>query len=210
MAQIEIAPRARAGRFGTRSGSERPRLVLVPPLPSDPDAATGVAEPSRRTVLHGSVRSRRPLPTSPIPARGRPRSQPAPVPSRTEQQEPSRGAPVWSKAGAPSVSPPARRPAGSSLRLTTRGRVVIVAILVAPLLLMLSLLFRSQVDASSDPAAPRPYPVIVVQPGDTLWTIADRVAPDRDPRAVIHQIREINSLPSASIRAGQRLAVPSS
>jgi hypothetical protein len=74
--------------------------------------------------------------------------------------------------------------------LTTRGRVVVVAILVAPLLLMLSLLFRSQVDASSEPTAPRPYPRIVVQPGDTLWTIAGRAAPDRDPRAVIHQIRD--------------------
>jgi hypothetical protein len=87
---------------------------------------------------------------------------------------------------------------------------VVVAILVAPLLLTLSLLFRSQVDASSDPPAPRSNPMIVVQPGDTLWTIAGRVAPDRDRRAVIHQIREINGLSGASIQAGLRLAVPTS
>lgn len=102
--------------------------------------------------------------------------------------------------------PPMR--AGSTLRLTTRGRVVVVALLVAPLLIAISLLFRSQVDASSDPTTPQPYPVIVVQPGDTLWTIAGRIAPDRDPRAVIHQIREINGLSGASIQAGERLAVP--
>lgn len=108
----------------------------------------------------------------------------------------------------PPLPPEPPAPAASTLRLTTRGRVVVVAILVAPLLLMLSLVFRSQVDASSDPTAPRPYPVIVVQPGDTLWTIAGRVAPERDPRAVIHQIREINGLATAAIQAGQRLAVP--
>ncbi|HKA69698.1 MAG TPA: LysM peptidoglycan-binding domain-containing protein [Actinomycetes bacterium] len=92
--------------------------------------------------------------------------------------------------------------------MTARGRVVVVAILAAPLLIAISLLFLSQVDASSDPTAPRPYPMVVVQPGDTLWTIAGRIAPDRDPRAVIHQIREINGLSGASIQAGQRLAVP--
>lgn len=139
MARIEIAPRVRSRRIGFRSESGRPRLVLVPPLPSEPPVSTV-----------------------------------------------------------------------STLRLTPRGRVVVVAILVAPLLLTLSLLFRSQVDASSDPPAPRSNPMIVVQPGDTLWTIAGRVAPDRDRRAVIHQIREINGLSGASIQAGLRLAVPTS
>jgi len=85
---------------------------------------------------------------------------------------------------------------------------VVVALLLVPLLAVLSLLFRAQVDASSDTTAPRSYPVVVVQPGDTLWTIADRTAPDRDPREVIYQIREINGLPDASIQIGQRLAVP--
>ena len=228
MAQMEIAPRARARRVGTRSPSG-PKLVLVPPPPADPEAATGVppnagvgllpevatgspakrakatglAEPSRRTVLHGSMRARQLVSAPPAAAHVRPQARPVHSSSRAEQREPGQAAPVWSKADAP----PVRRP-GSPLRLTTRGRVVVVAILIAPLLLMVSLLFRSQVDASSDPTPPRPYPMVVVQPGDTLWTIAGRVAPDRDPRAVIHQIREINGLSSASIQAGQRLAVP--
>jgi LysM domain len=215
MAQIEMAPRARSRRIGARSDSGWPRLVLVPSLRPEPEAAigvppeleaaTGLAEPPPRIVQHGSVRARRLLPTPPVPVRVRPQPQSPPMPSRTEQREQtSRGMPVWSKAG----PPPVRRPAGLPVRLTTRGRVVVVAILVAPLLLMLSLLFRSQVDASSEPTAPRSYPVIVVQPGDTLWTIAGRAAPDRDPRAVIHQIREINGLSGASIQAGQRLALP--
>lgn len=248
MAQMGIAPKARARRVGGRSDSGRPRLVLVPSPPAEPDAGTGLppeaatgvppeaptglpaergaatalpaeretatglpvergaatlAEPSRRTVLRGSVRAGQLLPAFPAPARVGPQSRPTRPVSGAEQRKPGQAAPVWSKAG----GQPGRRPA-SPLRLTTRGRVVVVAILIAPLLLTVSLLFRSQVDASSAPTAPRPYPTIVVQPGDTLWTIAGRVAPGRDPRAVIHQIREINGLSSASIQPGQRLAVP--
>jgi Tfp pilus assembly protein FimV len=30
----------------------------------------------------------------------------------------------------------------------------------------------------------------LVQPGDTLWSIAQRVAPERDPRAVVDALRD--------------------
>jgi hypothetical protein len=46
---------------------------------------------------------------------------------------------------------------------------------------------------SSPLAAPgRPPSVVryVVQPGDSLWTVAGHVAPDEDPRAVMHAISE--------------------
>jgi LysM repeat protein len=56
------------------------------------------------------------------------------------------------------------------------------------------------------PALPASAPaVVVVKPGDTLWEIARRVAPQRDPRDVVAELRRLNALPSADVRAGQQL-----
>jgi Tfp pilus assembly protein FimV len=55
---------------------------------------------------------------------------------------------------------------------------------------------------SSPLAAPaRPPSVVryVVQPGDSLWTVAGRVAPDEDPRAVVDAL--------ADARRGEELLV---
>jgi LysM repeat protein len=65
---------------------------------------------------------------------------------------------------------------------------------------------------TSGTATRRPEPVgqrsIVVQPGQTLWSIAKEVAPDRDIREVIYEIRQINGLDSAMVRSGQSLVLP--
>ncbi|MCI0687041.1 MAG: LysM peptidoglycan-binding domain-containing protein, partial [Sporichthyaceae bacterium] len=194
-----------------------PAQVPVPPL--EPDSADG-----RRIVLRGSVRAeqlraRAPLPVPPrqAPARSRAGSpvRPAPASSRSTARSdpgssnpalsnPALSNPVWSKAG-PVIR---RRSVRAPVRLTTRGRVVVVTLLVVPALVVLSLLFRGQVDATGDTSAPPSYRTVVVQPGESLWTIATRIAPDRDPRSVIYQIRQINGLSSGVIQVGQRLAVP--
>jgi LysM repeat protein len=51
---------------------------------------------------------------------------------------------------------------------------------------------------------------VVVEQGDSLWGIAASIAPDRDPRDVIHEIRELNGLRGSLIQPGQVLLVPSS
>lgn len=48
----------------------------------------------------------------------------------------------------------------------------------------------------------------VVRSGDTLWSIAIRVAPSRDPRTVVDQIDGRNGLADGVIAAGQVLVVP--
>lgn len=48
---------------------------------------------------------------------------------------------------------------------------------------------------------------VVVQPGDTLWTIAKSQVPDSDPRDVVGSIRDLNQLQSADIFPGQVLTV---
>lgn len=48
---------------------------------------------------------------------------------------------------------------------------------------------------------------VIVQPGDTLWSIARSQQPDEDPRAVVAYIRELNQLQSAEIFPGQVLTL---
>jgi nucleoid-associated protein YgaU len=49
---------------------------------------------------------------------------------------------------------------------------------------------------------------VVVQPGDTLWSIAAPVAADGDVRVVVDEIRQINRLSSADLVPGQTLHLP--
>jgi hypothetical protein len=49
---------------------------------------------------------------------------------------------------------------------------------------------------------------VVVQPGQTLWSLAAAAEPAADPRLVIQQIMETNSLTGATVYAGEQLWVP--
>lgn len=92
-----------------------------------------------------------------------------------------------------------------SVRLTRRGRLLLL-LAFATLLLVAFSLGRTSADAGSAPAVPRP--VTVVQPGETLWAIARRVAPGTDPRATIARLTDLNDLGARPIVAGQRLLLP--
>ena len=92
-------------------------------------------------------------------------------------------------------------------RLTRRGRLLagLVALLAT---LTTSLAITERMQVVHEPASPVPATApaeVVVAPGETLWSIAERVAPDRDPRGVVDQIRRINGLPSGDVQAGQTL-----
>ena len=49
---------------------------------------------------------------------------------------------------------------------------------------------------------------VVVQRGQTLWSIASAAQPMADPQAVIQRIIDANSLPSVTIEPGEVLWVP--
>ncbi|NHC13658.1 LysM peptidoglycan-binding domain-containing protein [Motilibacter deserti] len=95
----------------------------------------------------------------------------------------------------------------SHLRLTTRGKAVIVVALAILALLALSWGRGGGVQASSTSAGPATA-YTSVEPGDTLWAIALRVAPQDDPRDTVDRILELNALTTAKIEPGQRLIVP--
>jgi LysM domain-containing protein len=101
--------------------------------------------------------------------------------------------------------------AAPPLRLTRRGRIVLVGFLVVAVGLIW-LAAAGGAGAAGSGLSPSQYEKdmsqVVVQPGDSLWSIAERAEPHSDPRIVIQQITDINALPSAQIAVGQRLWVP--
>jgi len=111
-------------------------------------------------------------------------------------------------AGAPAASARptvAHRAPARPMRLTRRGRVVLV-LLPAVLALSSVLVGVSAPFAQADPTASSRF--VDVRAGDTLWSIAERVAPARDPRDVVAGIEQANHLAGAAVLAGSRLQVP--
>jgi LysM repeat protein len=47
-----------------------------------------------------------------------------------------------------------------------------------------------------------------VHQGDTLWSIADSIAPNQDPRDYVASLVELNRLETASLIPGQDLILP--
>ena len=48
----------------------------------------------------------------------------------------------------------------------------------------------------------------VVRPGDTLWAVATRAAPDVDPRVVVDAIASANDVDAGALVPGQQLSIP--
>ena len=83
-----------------------------------------------------------------------------------------------------------------------RARAFAIALVVAVFLLVVPGLARGD-----GPDRPPPRVTYVVEPGDTLWSIARRVAPGRDPRPVVDGLIKANDL-RGGLQAGQELSIP--
>ncbi len=94
----------------------------------------------------------------------------------------------------------------SRLRLTSRGRFVLI-VLPAVLGVTAALVSVTAPLAEAQPAQ-QDRTVVVVGSGDTLWSIAERVAPTADPRDVVAGLELANHLSSATLQPGQRLVLP--
>jgi LysM repeat protein len=100
--------------------------------------------------------------------------------------------------------------ASSPVRLTRRGLTVLLAAaaLVAVAIVMVAWLsVPSTSGTAATGAGSTQVATVTVQPGDSLWTIATRVAPNRDPRSEIADLQKRNHLASQSLVPGQQLQV---
>lgn len=105
--------------------------------------------------------------------------------------------------------PAATPAAGSSshLRLTARGRAVLVALVAIPVV-AIALFVGLNAGGATATSQSTPLTTITVTPGETLWQVAEKIAPGADPRDVIADIMQVNQLDTASIAAGEQLRVP--
>ena len=112
------------------------------------------------------------------------------------------------------LAQPRARVSGTPIRLTKRGRVVVTALVVTGLTiaaLLVSLLASGGAQATNHGQARAGYQGmhrIVVQPGQTLWSIASAAEPTADTRIVVQEIMTANALTSTTISAGQLIWVP--
>ncbi len=118
----------------------------------------------------------------------------------------------------PSEAGAARAPAaGDRARLTpscrrraafVRRQLVVGALTVALAGGALAVGFQVGHAGAELEGPPPAAPVYVVQPGDTLWVIAERLAPTVDPQRAVSAL--VRSAGGASLTPGQRIAVPAS
>jgi nucleoid-associated protein YgaU len=122
----------------------------------------------------------------------------------------------WPRSGRPGAGR-SDKAARTPIKLTRRGRVVVgvlIGLAVAAVAIAIWFAVAGQAQASSQvgPRVPAGNSVsrVVVRPGDTLWAIAAQANPAADPRAVIPEIIDLNSLSGTSLQVGQILLVPKS
>jgi nucleoid-associated protein YgaU len=101
------------------------------------------------------------------------------------------------------------------VRLTRRGRLAVAGFVIGAVIVAVTVLWMSvagSVQASSHASAPgsayRGMTQVVVQPGQTLWSIAAAAEPSANLWPVVQQIINVNALSGAEVQTGQLLWVP--
>ena len=96
---------------------------------------------------------------------------------------------------------------GKKYRINNRFRfITFMALMMVITVFAATTMFGfNEADSLSTPS----HVIVKVQPGDTLWDIADDYGPDDvDIRRVVYEICKLNDVNANSIHPGQTLIVP--
>jgi hypothetical protein len=98
------------------------------------------------------------------------------------------------------------------LRITKRGRAVITFLIAVPLAIAAAAFglgaLGTSAAAGSSTGSAATFHYVTVDPGESLWQLAETIAPTADPRDVVADILTLNNLSSGDVQPGQRLAIP--
>ncbi|WP_107764635.1 LysM peptidoglycan-binding domain-containing protein [Nocardioides terrigena] len=101
----------------------------------------------------------------------------------------------------------ARTSSRSSVRLTRRGRVVVLLASLA--LVLMAGFFLGSVAVGTNEAGQAPATeIVMVEPGQSLWSIASDLTDSGDVRTTMREIERLNALDTVALSAGQKLRVP--
>ncbi|MEO7349983.1 MAG: LysM peptidoglycan-binding domain-containing protein [Terrimesophilobacter sp.] len=101
------------------------------------------------------------------------------------------------------------QPRNPRLRLTRRGRIVLTSLVAGPVIaLVLSLALNGGTAAATSDLSSGAFDYVTVQAGQSLWALAETVAPTADPRDVVSEIVSLNQLENSELHPGDRIAIP--
>jgi hypothetical protein len=98
----------------------------------------------------------------------------------------------------------------SGIVLNRRGRLARSLVVLSLAIVMVATFAFSAGAGSTDSmaATPNSFVTVVVGPGESLWSLAGRMAGDGDARSLIEEIMIVNSLATPDVQAGQSLRIP--
>jgi hypothetical protein len=100
-------------------------------------------------------------------------------------------------------------PARTRLRITRRGRAVLATAIALPLVFgTAAAVLNGGGAVATDSASAAEFSYVEVVEGQSLWALAETIAPKADPREFIADVVRLNGLPSADVQPGERLAIP--
>jgi hypothetical protein len=100
-------------------------------------------------------------------------------------------------------------PAAPKLRITARGRAALTGLAALPFVAIIGVLVLNGGGAVATGNSARALESVTVMAGQSLWELAEELAPEEDPREVIADLVAVNTLVSAEVRPGQQLDIPS-
>ena len=108
----------------------------------------------------------------------------------------------------PAGPPRSTRPRSTRVRLTRRARRLAVVLALCGGVVLGSLLDSLVSGDVGDGLHLGGVCSVVVEPGDTLWSIAESVADGADVRVVVARIQELNEFEGSALVPGQVLQLP--
>ena len=97
----------------------------------------------------------------------------------------------------------------SGIRLNRRGRLARTFVVLS-LAIVLGSVVSAKAGAGTDvaPVSAGSFITVTVAPGDTVWSLATRLADGGDVRSLVSEIISVNSLASVDVATGQKLRIP--
>lgn len=102
---------------------------------------------------------------------------------------------------------PAAKPT-TRLRMTKRGRRVLIGLIALPIVIAaFTAALNSGGAVATGEAGANDFTYVTVSQGESLWQLAQEIAPTKDPRDVVAEIVALNNL-QGELQPGQKIALP--
>lgn len=97
----------------------------------------------------------------------------------------------------------------SGVHLNRRGRLARTFVVLSLAIVLGSVVSaKAGAGTSATPTAAGSFITVTVAPGDTVWSLANRLASGGDVRSLVAEIISVNSLSSVDVATGQKLRIP--